>query len=481
MSIRNFKHIWLVGLAATLLVIAVPVIIVTATAAERPEDPWAGVDQIRPHTDHTGLMAGPFETGEDVTTACLACHAEAAQQVMGTVHWTWQAEPVEVDWSDQLVATGKANTLNNFCIGVQSNWEGCTKCHAGYGWDDADFDFENEQAVDCLICHDQSGLYAKDTAGQPVEGVDLLAAAESVGWPARQNCGACHFFGGGGDMVKHGDLDSSLSNPPETLDVHMGEHNFLCIDCHQTTDHQISGRSISVSVDDANQIACTDCHSLTPHPDDQLNEHTDSVACQTCHIPEFARRLPTKIEWDWSTAGLDLPEDPHEYLKIKGSFVYDENVQPTYLWYNGEVATRYLMGDVIDPDGVTAINPPGGSIDDPEALIWPFKVHRALQPYDTVYNILLQPQTVGEGGFWTEFDWNQAFELGSEATGLPYSGEYGFAETMMYWPTTHMVAPAGEALACAECHGENGRMNWQALGYYGDPAEWGGRPPVDER
>src|SRR5690606_10527523 len=123
----------------------------------------------------------------------------------------------------------------------------------------------------------------------------------------------------------------------------------------------------------------------------------------------------------------------------------------------------------------------GGSIDDPEALIWPFKVHRALQPYDTVYNILLQPQTVGEGGFWTEFDWNQAFELGSEATGLPYSGEYGFAETMMYWPTTHMVAPAGEALACAECHGENGRMNWQALGYYGDPAEWGGRPPVDER
>lgn len=474
---KKSKYIWVIGLAATVLAVALPIVVVTARATERAsDDPWANMPRRPAHTDHSSLMEGPFESGAAVTQRCLECHEDAGQEMMQSVHWTWQAPPAEVAWRDEPVSTGKANLLNNFCIGVQSNWEGCTTCHAGYGWDDASFDFEDATAIDCLVCHDQSGAYVKDKAGLPAEGVDLVAAAQSVGSPTRQNCGTCHFYGGGGDMVKHGDLDSSLTNPPADLDVHMGEHDMQCIDCHRTTDHQIGGRSISVSVDDANQIACTDCHSGdSVHPDDRLNAHLDTVACQTCHIPEFARRLPTKVVWDWSTAGQDLPEDPHEYLKIKGSFVYEEDVAPEYAWYNGTVATRYLLGDEIDPDGVTTINPPAGSIDDPEARIWPFKVHEAIQPYDAIYNYLLQPKTVGEGGYWTEFDWQLALELGSETVGLPYSGEYGWAETEMYWPTTHMVAPTSDALQCAECHGENGRLDWVELGYQGDPAEWGGR------
>jgi hypothetical protein len=60
-------------------------------------------------------------------------------------------------------------------------------------------------------------------------------------------------------------------------------------------------------------------------------------------------------------------------------------------------------------------------------------------------------------------------------TGLQYSGQYDFATTYMYWPTTHMVQPAEKALQCGDCHGENGRLDWAALGYPGDPVEWGGR------
>jgi hypothetical protein len=148
---------------------------------------------------------------------------------------------------------------------------------------------------------------------------------------------------------------------------------------------------------------------------------------------------------------------------------------PEYFWYNGVVADRYLMGDSIDPDGVTAMNPPAGSIDDPDSLIMPFKVHRAIQPYDATYLYLLQPQTVGEGGFWEDFDWDQAFNLAAEVTGYPYSGEFGWVRTEMFWPITHMVTPGSQALECAECHGETGRLDWEALGYPGDPIEWGSR------
>jgi hypothetical protein len=236
-----------------------------------------------------------------------------------------------------------------------------------------------------------------------------------------------------------------------------------------------------VSLDDARQIACTDCHVADLHADERINAHLDTVACQTCHIPEVAVREATKVQWDWSAAGQDLPEDVHLYLKIKGRFVYEKNLRPAYTWFDG-TAERYLLGDPLNAESPTVLVDPRGSIADRSALIWPFKVHRARQIADAIYNYLLQPQTVGEGGFWTEFDWDQAVRLGSEATGLPYSGQYTFAETEMYWPLSHMVAPAEQALQCNQCHGDEGRLDWEALGYYGDPMRWGGRAPrLDER
>lgn len=471
---KEFKYIWIVGLVATTLLIVVPIFLFITPAPAAQDDPWAHVPAHAPHTDHTDLLTGPFTTGPQVTQACLECHEDAAHQVAQTSHWTWESQPVLLPGRTEPVTTGKKHSINNFCIGIQSNWPGCTSCHAGYGWEDAAFDFTALSQVDCLVCHEQTGSYVKGQAGQPLAEVDLLAAARSVAAPTRQNCGGCHFRGGGGDAVKHGDLDETLFFPPEDVDVHMGQHDFLCTDCHRTQDHVIQGRSISVSVDDANQVYCTDCHAAAPHLDQRLNDHVAAVACQTCHVPAGAVREATKMHWDWSTAGQDLPENPHTYLKIKGSFVYESNFTPEYHWFNGR-ADRYLLGDPIDPTQFTPLNLPLGSIADPEAQIWPFKVHRANQIYDALYHYLLQPKTVGEGGFWDAFDWDQAVRLGSAVVGLAYSGEYGFAPTEMYWPLSHMVVSGDRALQCSECHGEAGRLDWSALGYPGDPMLWGGR------
>ncbi|MCO5183061.1 MAG: tetrathionate reductase family octaheme c-type cytochrome [Anaerolineae bacterium] len=471
---KDFKYTWLIGLFGTLFLIVAPIVAFITPNAGATDDPWANVPIRVPPTSHADLMPGPYETGQEVTVACLECHEDAADQVMHTTHWTWKSEPVQLPGRDELVQIGKANQINNFCIGTQGNEPGCTRCHIGYGWEDANFDFDNKEAVDCLACHADTATYTKGLAGIPVEGVDLAAAAQSVSTPTRAQCGSCHFNGGGGNAVKHGDLDESLYYPNEEIDVHMGRFDFLCVDCHQTDDHNIKGRAISVSVDNENQVACTDCHEEGLHEDARVNAHVENVACQTCHIPEGAVRDATKMHWDWSTAGQDIEEDPHEYLKIKGSFVYERGFMPEYTWYNG-TADRYILGDEIDPTQSTLINEPLGGIDDETAKLWPFKVHRANQIYDAIYNYLLQPKTVGEGGYWTDFDWDQAARLGAEATGMAYSGEYGFAPTEMYWSLSHMVAPKESALQCDDCHGENGRMNWEELGYYGDPLTWGGR------
>ncbi|HJW91528.1 MAG TPA: hypothetical protein VJ436_12870, partial [Anaerolineales bacterium] len=182
-KLKIHKLIWLFGLVGTLLIIVIPLIIFLPRKASAGASPWANIPKRAPHTDHSPLLQGPFQSGPEVTQACLDCHPDAAHQLMQTVHWTWESQPILLEGRSEPVTVGKKNSLNNFCIGIQSNWPSCTSCHAGYGWSDADFDFSNQANVDCLVCHDRSGIYVKSTSGLPAEGVDLLAAAQSVGLP----------------------------------------------------------------------------------------------------------------------------------------------------------------------------------------------------------------------------------------------------------------------------------------------------------
>jgi octaheme c-type cytochrome (tetrathionate reductase family) len=399
---------------------------------------------------------------------------------MKTVHWTWETTQ-EVPGKGKA-AIGKKGSINNFCISIASNWPRCTSCHAGYGWKDATFSFSDPSTVDCLVCHDTTGTYKKEqkSAGNPDPAVDLLKVAQNVGKPARANCGTCHFFGGGGDHIKHGDLDSSQTNPKRTYDVHMGTDgaNLACQGCHQTQNHDIPGQAMSVSVGDGKRVECGGCHDAAPHKNDRLNKHTKTVACQTCHIPTFAKDEATKMWWDWSKAGdkerkpKEDENDMEDYAAIKGEFKWAKNVVPAYAWYNGK-SERYLLGEKVDPKKIVYITRPIGSIKDKKAKIYPFKVMGGKQPYDSKNNYLVTPNTFG--GYWKHMDWQKAITDGMTASGLAYSGSYGFVETKMFWRINHLVVPKDKALQCVDCHSKTGRLNWKELGYKGDPQKVGAR------
>lgn len=445
------------------------------------------------HADYVGN--GPFKSGPEVTKKCMECHEAATKAFLKSVHWTWSREQVV---NGKKLELGKKNVLNNFCIGLPGNWPRCTSCHAGYGWKDASFDFTKAENIDCLVCHETTGTYKKFPAGaghpvypgetkefpkgKPWAPVDLVKVAQSVGQPTRAACGSCHFYGGGGDHVKHGDLDSSLTKPTPDIDVHMGKLNFTCQSCHKGgKDHAIKGEALSVSVGTGKRImGCTDCHKADVHKNAGLNKHAKRIACQTCHIPTFAKALPTKTWWDWSTAGKDVkPEDvPKDqygmklYDKMKGDFKWEKDVVPTYFWFNGKI-DRYLAGDKIDPAKVVKLTAAQGSIKDPDAKIMPFKIMRGKQAYDSGNNTIAFVNVFGpptsESAYWVKYDWNKAIEAGMKAAGQPYSGKYGFVETSMVWSVNHMVVPKDKSLKCNDCHGDKGRLDWKALGYAGDP------------
>lgn len=438
-----------------------------------------------PHAE----IKGPFETPQSVTKKCLECHEDVGDDVLKTRHWLWLGDAF-MD-KDKKVRLGKINMLNNFCVSITSNWPRCTSCHIGYGWKNNTFDFKKKENIDCLVCHDTTGTYKKfpKGAGLPVKKEtkfmgktflppDYVKVAQSVGKPARKNCGTCHFYGGGGDAVKHGDMDSSLHKPSRDLDVHMGgEKNFSCTKCHLSKKHVISGALHGSQAAGKNHFGCVQCHKEKVHKKmaKVLDKHSKRVACQACHIPAFARKIPTKTWWDWSTAGQDKKGKKDEYgkklyVKKKGTFKWGKNVVPEYFWFNGKVTYHKLGEKIKDPKKVLVFNPLEGAKDDPNSRLMPFKVMRGKQMYDTENKMLIIPHLFGKGGYWKTWDWNKAFISGMKQAGLPYSGKFGWIETKMHWSINHMVAPKEKALKCKDCHGKKSRLNWLALGYKnGDP------------
>ncbi len=388
-------------------------------------------------------------------------------------------------------------------MSIQSNWCRCTSCHAGYGWKDNKFDFSRQENVDCLVCHDTTGTYKKFPAGcghpayeekkfgqKIFKPVDLKKVAQNVGRTSRKTCGACHFYGGGGNGVKHGDLDSSLVNPEKSLDVHMDYKglNFSCTTCHTTFSHQISGRCYSMPApgkhqlalprDDGNRLMCESCHGNSPHKaKTTLNQHTNKVACVTCHIPALARVKPTKLWWDWSKAG-QFTEDGKIIIKKdkdgnviyhtkKGEMKWAKNLVPEYLWFNG-IITYVKMGDKIDDTEPVILTKVHGNPQDPESKIYPFKLFKGKQPYDPIYKTLVVPKLFGKkgtGAYWAQFDWVESAKAGMATAGLPFSGRISFIETWYYRPVAHMIPPKEGALGCQECHSQNGRLK-KLTGFY---------------
>ena len=438
-------------------------------------------------TDHSKMeiLKQPFTSGDQITQACLSCHTDASMQFEKTIHWTWK-----VPSEKEGIMNGKAgHAINNFCIsGNAMEDKGCLSCHVGWNG--------TQGEVNCLSCHGSEKFNYKEAfedlqAFKGDEDPDTLEIVEEIQaevsnavnkitMPQRENCGECHFKGGGGDGVKHGDLDTSLAKPNKMLDVHMAAEgaDFTCTRCHTTVKHNIAGRLYTrpaaaerkslIEDDMASKITCESCHSNLPHKtDSKMNDHTDKVACQSCHIPEYARVNPTKMWWDWTKAGDLKDGKPYvvkgefgkpTYKSIKGEFRWEKNVQPEYFWYNGSFDNIGIK-DKIDPATIVQVSHPLGDKNDPDARIHPFKIHRGKQPYDKINKQMVAPLLSGPNGFWTTFDMDDAITRGNKTLDVPYSGEFDYVETTYAFPITHMVAPRENALNCTECHiRENSRL-----------------------
>ena len=121
----------------------------------------------------------------------------------------------------------------------------------------------------------------------------------------------------------------------------MGD-GMTCVDCHRTDDHRIAGRGFDLRIDEGVPMRqCIECHDPAGDHDEEVRRHLDHVACQSCHIPSFARAVSTDMLRDFRATevnerglyeptiqqaverdtGLQLLERPERVLRVPRSGV----------------------------------------------------------------------------------------------------------------------------------------------------------------
>lgn len=416
---------------------------------------------------------------EDLTwsgsyTLCQQCHSSQVDDVLHSTHYQWKGPALEMSTGGgtqgkdvQRDAQGNiipgTSAINAYCVNVLGNFPGaCGSCHTGLG---AAPTATNKENIDCLLCHQKNykrvkvaGTYQPDTANMCI---DMNTAVKTLHKPKRENCLQCHAKAGGGDAVKRGDLAMASGN---TTDTHYDNHmatagaNLDCQDCHTFSNHKVAGRGSDLRPSDSTVIlACTNCHtdkaSSTGHTTTDVNKHVDKVACQTCHIPRYAKNASdtaateateTHRTWEhaeWNTALLRYEPTPTKQNDLK----------PKYKHWNGTSWGNNLMDDAVfdSATGAYKVSRPLGSINDLNSKLFPFKYKTADQPYAPAANKLI---AISTSTYFATGNYDQAVKNGLMNMGYADTTPYTTVKADEYQVLNHQVPPASEALQCNACH-----------------------------
>jgi hypothetical protein len=179
--------------------------------------------------------------------------------------------------------------------------------------------------------------------------------------------------------------------------------------------------------------------------------HLDKVACQSCHIPEFARAVSTDMLRDYREAEVNA-RGLYEPVITRQS-----NVVPEYAFWNGG-SGFYHYGDPA-VDGQLMAWPLGDIMD---GKLYPFKVHQAVMPQDPVTGAILpvKSKILFETG-----NMDLAIQTGAKEGGFTLTEGYTFTQTTRWMGIFHEMPSADQALDCAACHESTERVDFAALGY----------------
>jgi methanogenesis multiheme c-type cytochrome len=466
-----------------LLVSGVAVLLLVAAGAYSSLG-YAGNDQIASHY---------MTKGEWSDTVCGGCHFDVYENVNHSYH-------VQVDMD-------RWSPLTNFDLETSGEEEWVKefgKYHPG-GGPLAEYGI----GVDCMMCHEQYGLYDFDARAEKIENGEYddanSAAMVNSSLAARTN--PIQFFVYNANLltpyplliVFHDDVNGAPSHTScaekchirnveksavswgseetyEEFDSH-AEAGVECAECHHTegfiitSDHQIGRGNTSGTPDlpeshfDDTMRSCDDaaCHEGISHGP-FADSHMEFLACEACHIPklpggELAGGKPLKT-FSWQNGER---EDTYR----------EEDFQPALAWYNGN------FGDVL---------PAVDTRNDTDVKVTPFNnITGTWWDAGTDSEVLANPNTSistgdpipvphvkaadADGDGEVTVEEMQAYD--ADGDGQADYPNAVLRTVDLYYQVSHNIVSSDVGIAdpytCKDCHGSQAVIDWESLGYVEDP------------
>ena len=349
--------------------------------------------------------------------------------------------------------------------------------------------------------------------------ITTLQAAQTVHPTTPQTCLSCHAGAAGADGAKRGDLSREVANNASlAMDFHLSPQGagLNCSSCHDAGGHRLRGRGLDLRPNDVPERFTCDsagCHNSTPHGDlsntqgSSRDKHAMKVACQTCHVPSYAKAaVGTEVARDW--------QDPHPTAAAcngRGGWLPREDkgglgsasLIPSYAWFDGTSEVYYLgeslegvptiplaadiaarfVGNFNAGDPAYVLGMPNGDVTgNTETKIYPMKEHWGKLAINEATNELIGHSTFEffrTGSFCRAVAVGLGLDEENQATSSVCNGNPGDPNDMPPNTTTvavhtfqtinHGVEPRGNALDCGSCHASQSggplQMELGSLGY----------------
>jgi Cytochrome c bacterial/PKD domain len=422
------------------------------------------------------------------------------------------------------------------CLNCHSGNGGTIDHTVAFGANPPQTQLEN---IDCMMCHQESYVRTGRTEGPdpfmtyaPIaprpDGVTSLeipyfdqpfiftpnltamggtagleTAMRTVHPTTRKTCLRCHAGAAGRDGAKRGDMWSGTGSTTlqPASDVHMaptatGGKGLACSSCHSAKDaqgnatlHRVRGRGVDLRPSERDlsgnvlpRLTCDNagCHTSQPHGDysdiDGRDRHAGRVACQSCHIPKFAKDWLTEMGRNWKH-----PEFSATACSGRGGWVPSENKQqnvtPVYGWFDGTSKIYQLGTKPADVSGLVATDQgpydpapktyyrlalANGAVNSqspsPIAKLHPMKFHTGLGALLTsgpAAGQLVAPSTFIyfiQAGDQLDVGWDKMVKEGMKEQFGVDTYSYSTVDAMEYQTINHGVSPATNALVCGNCH-----------------------------